>query len=218
MFYQSILSLPSISGERRPDVLFVHTAGKHRMSKLADTLRALDVPVSVIADIDVLNEENTFRTLVEKLGGMWSDIQPHWHAVCNAVLGQRPPLNATQVKGMIAEIIDDVAGTAEFPRSKETEIKKVFKTVSPWSALKQSGRRGLPNGEPTTQYDHLAEKCALIGLWIVPVGEVEGFCQSLGSHGPGFVEKVLETRDLEKDAELAEAREFVGKIWQRGRV
>lgn len=218
MFYQSILSLPSISGDRRPDVLFVHTAGKHRMSKLAETLRALDVPVSVIADIDVLNEENTFKTLVEKLGGTWSDIQPHWHAVWNAVLSQRPPLNAAQVKGMIAEQIDDVAGTAEFPRAKETAIKKIFKTVSPWNALKQSGRRGLPNGEPTTQYDQLVEKCASIGLWIVPVGEVEGFCQSFGSHGPGFVEQVLEARDLEADAELAEAREFVGKIWQRGRA
>lgn len=218
MFYQSILSLPSISGDRRPDVLFVHTAGKHRMSKLADTLRALDVPVSVIADIDVLNEENTFKSLVEKLGGTWSDIQPHWKAVWNAVLNQRPPLNAAQVKGMIAEQIDGVTGTAEFPRANEIAIKKVFKTVSPWGALKQSGRRGLPNGEPTTQYDQLVEKCASIGLWIVPVGEVEGFCQSLGSHGPGFVEQVLEARDLEKDAELAEAREFVGKIWQRGRV
>ncbi|KPF55404.1 hypothetical protein IP65_04590 [Novosphingobium sp. AAP1] len=217
MFYQSILSLPSISGERRPDVLFVHTAGKHRMSKLAETLRALDVPVSVIADIDVLSEENTFKTLVEKLGGEWSDIQPHWYAVSQAVLSQRPPLNATQVKGMIADLIEDVSGIAEFPRAKENAIKKVFKTVSPWSALKQSGRRGLPNGEPTTQYDQLAEKCASIGLWIVPVGEVEGFCQSLGSHGPGFVEKVLETKGLETDVELAEAREFVGKIWRRRR-
>jgi AAA domain, putative AbiEii toxin, Type IV TA system len=217
MFYQSILSLPSISGERRPDVLFVHTAGKHRMSKLADTLRALDVPVSVIADIDVLNEENTFKALVEKLGGKWLDFQPHWQAVSNAVLNQRPPLNATQVKGMITDLINDVGGTAEFPQAKERAIKTVFKTVSPWSALKQSGRRGLPNGEPTTQYDRLAEKCAAIGLWIVPVGEVEGFCQSLGSHGPGFVEKVLETRNLETDTELAEAREFVSNVWSRAR-
>jgi energy-coupling factor transporter ATP-binding protein EcfA2 len=215
MFYQSILSLPSISGERRPDVLFVHTSGKHRMSKLVDTLMALDVPVSVIADIDVLNEEKTFKTLVEKLGGTWSEIRPHWHAVNQAVLNQRPPLNAEQVKSLIAGQIDDVGGTAGFPQANERAIKKIFSTLSPWSALKQSGRRGLPNGEPTTQYDQLAGKCEAIGLWIVPVGEVEGFCQSLGSHGPGFVEKVLETRNLATDIELAEAREFVGKIWQR---
>jgi ABC-type transporter Mla maintaining outer membrane lipid asymmetry ATPase subunit MlaF len=67
MFYQSILNLPSISGDRRPDVLFVHTAGKHRMARLADTLRSLDVPVSVIADIDILNDENSaLRSMLGK--------------------------------------------------------------------------------------------------------------------------------------------------------
>lgn len=187
------------------------------MAKLVDTLVALDVPVSVIADIDVLNEENTFKALIEKLGGTWSEIQQHWRAVTQAVLTQRPPLSAAQVKGMIEEQIKKVGGTAEFPQSNERAIKNIFKTISPWSALKQSGRRGLPSGEPTTQYDRLVEKCAAIGLWIVPVGEVEGFCQSLGSHGPGFVEKVLETRNLETDAELAEAREFIGNVWRCAR-
>ena len=215
MFYQSMLSLPSISGERRPDVLFVHSSGKHRMAKLADTLKALDVPVSVIADIDLLNEENTFKTLVERLGGTWSDIQPHWQAVTQAVLSQRPALNATQVKGMIEEQIKEIGGTAEFPQANERAIKNTFKTVSPWNAIKQSGRSGLPHGEPTTQYDLLDGKCAAIGLWIVSVGEGEGFCQSLGSHGPGFVEMVLETKDLERDPELANARQFVKRIWQR---
>lgn len=217
MFYQSVLSLPSISQDRRPDVLFVHAAGKHRMAKLAETLKALDVPVSVVADIDVLNEEATFRTLVEKLGGTWLDIQSHWRSVSQAVLSRKPPLNAVQIKSLITAQIEDVDGTGEFPCDKERAIKSIFKGVSPWSALKHSGRRGLPKGEPTTQYDRLTEKCEALGLWIVPVGEVEGFCQSLGLHGPGFVEKVLETKDLETDAELSEAREFVGKIWRRAR-
>lgn len=217
MFYQSVLNLPFISGDRRPDVLFVHTAGKHRMAKLAETLRALDVPVSVIADIDILSEENTFKALAERLGGNWSDLQPHWKAISDAVVALRPPLNASQVASMIANEINGVTGTGEFPLSKEGAIKRIFKTVSPWSALKQSGRTALPGGEPTRQFDQLYEKCATLGLWIVPVGEIEGFCRSIGSHGPTFVEKVLEDRNLETDEELKEAREFIGKLWQRAR-
>jgi energy-coupling factor transporter ATP-binding protein EcfA2 len=217
MFYQSVLNLPSISGDRRPDVLFVHTAGKHRMVKLADTLRALDVPVSVIADIDVLSEENTFKLLVETLGGNWPEIQRHWKAVSDVVISQRPPLNAAQVASMIAGEIEGVAGTGEFPSKNESAIKRIFKTVSPWSALKQSGRSALPAGEATKHFDQLYEKCAKLGLWIVPVGEIEGFCRSIGSHGPGFVEKVLEDRNLESDEELKEAREFISKLWQRAR-
>ncbi|GGF26565.1 hypothetical protein GCM10011611_35760 [Aliidongia dinghuensis] len=215
MFYQSILSLRSISSDRRPDVLFVHTAGKHRMAKLADTLRALDVPVSVVADIDVLNEENTFKRLIESLGGNWPDIRSHWKAISDAVISQRPPLNAGQVTSMIAKEIDGMTGVGEFPSDKENNIKRIFKTISPWSALKQSGRMALPSGEVTRQFDQLHEKCAVLGLWMVPVGEIEGFCRSIGSHGPGFVEKVLEERNLETDEELKEARDFVRKLWER---
>lgn len=88
MFYQSILNLPSISGERRPDVLFVHSSGKGRMAKLAQTLRSLDVPVSVVADVDVLNDEATFRDLFQKLGGEWPEIEEHWRVVVQAVIAQ----------------------------------------------------------------------------------------------------------------------------------
>ena len=213
MFYQSILNIPSISGDRRPDVLFVHTAGKQRMAKLADTLRSLDVPVSVIADIDILNDEGTFKDLFQKLGGDWTTLDTHWKTVAHAVLKQRPPLNAEQVARLIAEQLDGIAGTGEFPDEKERAIKEIFKAVSPWSAMKRSGRTALPAGEPIKHFDALSDICSKHGLWIVPVGEIEGFCRSIGSHGPRFVEKVLEERSLEADQELQHARDFIGRIW-----
>lgn len=217
MFYQSILNLPSISGDRRPDVLFVHTAGKHRMAKLVDTLRSLDVPVSVIADLDILNDETTFKNLFQKLGGNWADVRTHWKSISETVLKQRPPLNAEQVVGLIAAQLEGVSGTKEFPEENERAIKEVFKTVSPWNVIKRSGRNALPAGEPIKHFDTLSEKCNDYRLWIVPVGEIEGFCRSIGSHGPGFVERVLEERNLAIDPELQEAREFVGKIWARAK-
>lgn len=217
MFYQSILNLPSISGDRRPDVLFVHTSGKHRMAKLADTLLSLDVPVSVIADIDVLNDKGTFKNLFEKLGGTWESISTAWETVNQAVLQQRPPLNAEQITSMITAQLEGIAGTGEFPADKEKKIKEIFKTVSPWSAMKRSGRSALPGGGIINHFDNLSKQCGERGLWIVPVGEIEGFCRSVGSHGPGFVEKVLEERDLEADSELQEARNFIKSIWAKAK-
>lgn len=83
--------------------------------------------------------------------------------------------------------------------------------------MKRSGRSALPAGETIKHFDTLSEKCGAHGLWIVPVGEIEGFCRSIGSHGPGFVEKVLEERDLETDSELQDARDFIGKIWKKAK-
>ena len=217
MFYQSVLSLPAISRDRRPDVLFVHTAGKDRMAKLADTLRSLDVPVSVIADIDIFNDEKKFKDLFEKLGGNWDEVKSHWKAIFDHVVNRRAARSAEQVADLITKELEDVAGLKEFPKEREQAIKRIFKDASPWSALKGSGRSAISHGEPIRQFDILCEKCADHRLWIVPVGELEGFCRSVGSHGPGFVERILEERDLETDPELREAREFVGRIWAKAK-
>ena len=85
MFYNSILDLDVVHGEGHPDVLFVHASGKDRMATLAETLRALDVPVDVIADIDILREEPGLQRMVNALGGDWSAIQQAARIVRTAV-------------------------------------------------------------------------------------------------------------------------------------
>lgn len=217
MFYQSVLNLPSISGDRRPDALFVHAAGKHRMAKLAETLRSLDVPVTVIADIDILDDEGTFRNLFEKLGGNWEEVRTHWKAVHDAVFSRRPPRSAEQIVDLIRTELEGVSGNGDFPKERERAIRRVFKDASPWGAMKGSGRNALPPGEATRHFDQLCGNCSDHRLWIVQVGELEGFCRSVGSHGPGFVEKVLEERNIETDPELQDARDFVTQVWAKAK-
>jgi energy-coupling factor transporter ATP-binding protein EcfA2 len=212
-FYSSFLNLKSIAGEKQPDVLFIHAAGKHRMGQLVETLKSLDVPVSVIADIDILNDENTFKSLFEKLNGNWNDVSTSWRAIKTDVEAKNPPMNIEQVKRLILEELNSLSGTGVFPKATEVSIKKVFKTISPWDAIKQSGRSAL-KGPSVGHFDSITQKCSENGLWIVPVGELEGFCRSIEArHGPDFVEKVLENRDLENDDELSAAHTFVKKIW-----
>jgi hypothetical protein len=215
LFYNSLLEAKSISGELQPDVLFVHISGKHRMGQLVDTMRSLGVPTSVIADFDILSEEPAFKGLFEKLGGDWDAIKGHWQAIKKSIEGARPPLNATQVKSMLMQELEKVAeGVGVFPKDIERSIKGIFKSVSPWDIVKRVGRSALQGSQSVSHFDQLDSKCSALGLWIVPVGEVEGFCRSIDAgHGPAFAEKVIEQRDLEADSELQEAREFVRRIW-----
>lgn len=218
LFYSSLLNTKDVSGDQRADILFIHTSGKHRMSQLAATLRELDVPVSVIADVDLFSEESTFRTLLERLGGDWAQVQSPWKALKTAVEERKPPLNAEQIASMIRNQLEGVTGTSPFPKDKEKSIKQVFKTVSPWDEVKRAGRAALPQGQAVQHFDGLLATCAGVGLWVIPVGELEGFCRSIdGGHGPGFVEKVLEERNFETDPELADARQFLKAILARAR-
>lgn len=214
LFYSALLNTDAVSGSSEPDVLFIHASGKDRMAQLADTLRSLDVPVSVIADIDILNQETAIKNLFEKLGGVWSDISGHWQAIKTSVESTRTPLNASQVKNLVISELNKVGDIEKFPKETEKNIKNIFRSVSPWDAVKRAGRSALRDSQTISHFDQLVAKVSSKGLWIVPVGELEGFCRSIDArHGPAFTQKVIEERSLENDFELRDAREFVSKIW-----
>ena len=214
MFYSSILDLPEVHGETHPDVLFVHANGKHRMATLAETLVALDVPVDIVADIDILNDEDVLRNVVEALAGDWAVVKPVAKAVKNAIEEHKPWLNAMEVKKEIKEILKGTPSFGEFPKQLRSEISKLFKKASPWDAVKEGGETAIPSGEPTKRYRDLQKLCNQMGLWIVPVGELEGFCKSVGGHGPRWVQQVVEERNLATDLELERARKFLKQLWE----
>ena len=212
-FYGALLDLPDVHGEQRPDVLFVHANGKHRMATLAVALQQLGVPTDIVADIDVLREHRVLEDIIRALGGDWNSIDHAACAVRVAVEEQKLWLRASEVKREVGAILDGVDTDNEFPKMARQKIDNVFRKISPWTAVKRAGRAAIPPGQATEHFDVLCGLCKNAGLWIVPVGEMEGFCRSVGGHGAGWVAEVLESRDLPTDAELGEARRFVHELW-----
>ena len=213
-FYSSILDLPEVHGGQQPDVLFVHANGKDRMATLARALKELDVQVDVIADLDILKSANVLKNIIETLGGEWISIKSMVSTVCCSIEQHKPWLNAGEIKNAILEKLNAMPlAEGEFPREKRSEIEAIFKKATPWDAVKEAGEAAIPAGQARQQFDMLKEHCKQVGLWIVPVGELEGFCKSIGGHGPRWVQRVLEERDLSTDSDLQRARDFVSEIW-----
>ena len=215
MFYRSILDLKEIHGEGQPDVLFIHANGKDRMGALAEILLALDVPVDVVADIDVIRDESGLELMVRSLGGDWSRIKPVAKIVRTAVDGSKPSLSIEQIKESVRDVLAQDLPDSEPQRHLRSMIDIVFRHSSPWDTLKQSGDSAIPKGHATQKFQELLRLCQEVGLWIVPVGEMEGFCRSIGNHGPSWVQQVIEERKLETDPDLADARQFVRELWDR---
>ena len=214
MFYSSLLDLPEVHGGRQPDVFFVHANGKDRMAALARALRELDVPVDVIADIDILRSDDVLKNIVETLEGDGVAIESMVNTVCCSIEQHKSWLNAGEIKKAILGKLDAMPSEeGEFPREKRSEIEAIFRKATPWDAVKEAGETAIPAGQATQQFEMLKEHCKQVGLWIVPVGELEGFCKSVGGHGPRWVRQVLEERDLSTDSNLQRARDFVREIW-----
>ena len=217
MFYSFILDLDEVHGEGHPDVVFVHASGKDRMAPLAETLRAMDVPVDVIADIDILRDESGLQKIVTALGGDWPSIQPVAKIVRIEVENSKPGLRINQIIEGVQAVLKQKLPDSEPEKQLKACIDALFRSASPWNAVKQSGQSAIPKGQGSRMFQDLQSLCKEAGLWIVPVGEMEGFCRSIGRHGPSWVQQVIEKRDLATDSDLEEARKFVREIWESRR-
>ena len=218
MFYSSILDIAEVHGGPHPDVLFVHANGKHRMAVQAQALTALGVHVDVIVDMDVLQGEAELQKILEALGGDWSGVQRRVRSVRAAIETHKPWLNAEEVSKGIRTVLEGVGQAGEFPRSAQKDITAFFRKASPWDVVKDTGEVAIPSGQATTEYGQLREAFQQKGLWIVPVGELEGFCKNVGGHGPRWVQEVIGKYDQVNSDELKIAREFVRKVWQARRA
>ena len=214
MFYNSLLDVPSVHCGPHPDALFIHANGKHRMAIQASALMALGVWVDAIVDIDILQSKDDLRKLFEALGGDWLRVKDDAVNIKKAIQQSGRQSSAGAVIENIKKVLAGIQPAAEFPDSAKQSINALLRDVSPWSLVKRSGESGIPAGQTVNSYTRLKSVLQSKGLWIVPVGELEGFCRNIGGHGPKWVQRVIAEYDLEKSEELHDARQFITQVWQ----
>lgn len=210
-FYSAVLSAVfEKSGKLKPDTLFIHCGGKHRLPIVIKALKKLDVPISTICDFDVLNNINPIKQIFEEAGGNWLDIESDWKTVKDSIESKRPELETEELKIEVSKIFESVTERI-IPKEKISEIQKALKKASAWSHAKEIGKLFIPSGQAIQAYERLIGKLKNQGVFVVELGELESFVKSIGNHGPKWVNEVLQ-KDLINDPELEPARKFVEEV------
>ena len=214
-FYSAILgAVLEKRGEISPDVMFAASGGKDRMPILIQALRQLGVKIRVIADFDVLRDEETLFAIIRTLGGDSNLVEPLWRQLKNNVQSQTPPLSVNQVREQITSILDENATASVSDRTVE-KIKQALKATSPWHYAKLAGVNALASGQPRAKLDELLHYLKNYGLFVVHCGEIERFVPSIGTHGPKWVAQAL-AKDISTDPELETARIFITEVFDIG--
>jgi energy-coupling factor transporter ATP-binding protein EcfA2 len=193
--------------EQWQDTAYVPTGGKHGIPKVAVVLRKIGVPVKAVFDIDFLAERTLVESTVEAFGGRWDEVEPLWTRVDAAVRSGIKAKTIAEIKQDIVGILGK-AGDGDLPKG---DVIEAMKQGKPWAEVKKYGTRGIPKGDAQLDYNYLRDKLEAIGIFLVPVGEMENFCPGIGSHGPKFVTKLLSSVSL-GDAQLSELRTFVERV------
>ncbi|WP_159993168.1 MULTISPECIES: ATP-dependent nuclease [unclassified Pseudomonas] len=193
--------------EQWKDTAYVPTGGKHGIPKVAGVLRKIGVPVKAVFDIDFLSERDLVRSTVTAFGGLWDEIEPLWARVDTAVRNGIKAKTVEQIKQEVIMILNS-SGDGDLPKG---DIAEAMKQGKPWAEIKKYGTRAIPNGDAQRDYNNLRDKLEEVGIFLVPVGEIENFCPEIGSHGPKFVNKLLSNISL-SDNRLDELRIFVERV------
>ena len=210
-FYRAVLDAIWESGDfPRPDVMFAHTGGKHKLPVAVRAVVSAGVPTRVIVDIDALQEEKPLRGIWEALGGTWEEIADDRRCIAAAVRNGERRISLgyfhEQVNKIVAESSD-----ANLEDATADRIRGLMRSETGWSAVKRGGLAAIPSGDASERAEHLLAKLAGRGLHVVPVGELERFIQSVAGHGPEWVADALQL-DLAADPKLEQARKFVRSL------
>lgn len=179
------------------ETLFIHCGGKHRIPKILSALRALDVEVKVIVDMDVLNDETVFRRIIESCDIDYSLIQSDYNIIASNLHSAKEKVDRNEAGTRIEAILNRTSNK-ELSGEELAEIRGVITTISKWNEIKKSGIAAIPSGDATSSYIRINEKLMEAGIFVVPVGELEGFVKEVGGHGSEWVDNVLEKyKDLD---------------------
>lgn len=189
------------------DTAYVPTGGKHGVPKVATVLRRIGVPVKAVFDLDFLAERSLVESTVEAFGGRWEDVEKLWSRVDSAVRKGIKAKDNPEIKKEIIGILGSIDEN-ELPKS---DIIEALKQGKPWAEVKRFGTRAIPKGDAQQSYNALRDILEGVGIYLIPVGEIEAFCPQIGSHGPKFVTKLLASVPL-GDERLSELRAFVERV------
>ncbi|MBR5279291.1 MAG: ATP-binding protein [Clostridia bacterium] len=193
------------------ETMFIHCGGKHRMSKIVTALRSLDINVKLIPDIDILNDQEVFKGVVESFGIDFKTIQSDYNNIVSNLHSPKEKINRISAKTSINQVLDSSTNT-DLSNREIRSIKEAISIISKWDSLKSAGSNALPSGNATTSYKNIDQLLRSVGIFIVPVGELECFIKDVGGHGPEWVNTVLETYPNLDDAVYNSITEFIASM------
>lgn len=158
------------------EILFIHSHNKQTLKDVAKLLVDAKIPVSVITDIDILNDESDFVKIFETLTGIRPD--EHILKLRNEIslsvnkIDDKTILN--NVKTVLQELILQLDNGQHNLDGLKGAYNRVEKEFTKWKNPKNEGVTGF---ESSVQHKviELINSTKKIGLFIVPVGELEGW-------------------------------------------
>lgn len=192
------------------EILFIHAHNKQTLALVADMLKQAGTPVAVIADIDILRPDKDLDEVYKVLtdGEIPAELSVLRRKI-NSYVDNRPEDEVLEeLKGRVSEFLHQLELEEHNLEGARSALNRIYRETSKWSAIKKSGINVL-EGDIQTCAIQLIEALAIIGLFVVPLGELEGWID-LGKHKNKWIVPALEMINDRKTPQNLSL--FVGRV------
>lgn len=212
LFYSTVLTYLTEKQNKYSDAHFTFSSGKTRMDKIISALRAVDVDVITIVDIDVLMYEKDIKKIASSYGIEWEQISSYYATLSSALISDSSNLERQDVKDKIISIIDK-SQESNLTSDEVGEIKKTLKLSSPWGKIKADRFSATLTKELNDAFDNIIRILKSHHIFVVENGELESFFPGNNKHGPDWAITVLEQyHDLDSE-QYDKTKEFI-ESWE----
>lgn len=170
--YQTVATLH----HNNQEVLFVYSHNKQTLKDVAALLIATQIPVGIIADIDILNDETDFKNLFHAVTQTEAPIEllTKRKEIAESVDNSSEQEALDKLKSNISEFLEQLSKNEHTFGGAKGALNRIRKEASKWANPKKNGLEGF-NEEIRIKVIELINELNKENIFIIPVGELEGW-------------------------------------------
>ncbi|MGQ0762634.1 MAG: ATP-dependent nuclease [Acidobacteriota bacterium] len=193
------------------NVLFVHAHNKQTVREVVGLLRDATIPVCAITDIDILNSSDELKRLLLALKPDKDFAQPlrMREEIARFVMNRDEKEVVDDITSKIAELFDQLCNNEHGLSGVRGALNRIYGESKKWSPVKKRGVSAFPVNQRAT-VQTLVDDLVADGLFVVPVGSLEGWLELGSERKNRWIVLALEALNANKCSEGL--RKFVSDV------
>lgn len=193
------------------NVMFVNAHNKQTIKDVVQLLVQAGVLVCGVTDIDILNSEHDLKKLLAAFGitNSYSAVLHKRKELAQAVAGMEEKEIVQQILMDLRQLVQELDKGEHTLSGARAALERVRSESTRWSQVKRLGIEGFPKGQQATA-QQLVDDLANFGLFVVPVGELEGWIDVGTRQKNKWIVRALEA--LSENRCTDDLKEFVMRI------